>query len=82
MLSFALNQSFLFLFKQPLLNFQSWFSFSRVKVGLLQQTFCAMTDIWLLLAPLRAAFFVEMSARRFSLVFRVKFRMPQNLNDT
>ena len=64
---------FFFLSNQQLLNFQSCFSlleanylacvasFSELSFG--EITFCTVAEVWLLLAPLRAAFLAKVSAR-------------------
>lgn len=64
---------FFFLANQQLLNFQSCFSlleanclacvasFSELSFG--EITFCTLAEVWLLLAPLRAAFLAKVSAR-------------------
>lgn len=71
-LLFGLNHHFLLLSNQHLLNFQSFSSFSKAnfwaflpsfsKLSFGQISLWAMREIWLLLVPLMAAFFAEISA--------------------
>ena len=72
-LLFGPNQSFLFLSKQQLFNFQSCFSFPEAncwaslasfsKLSFGEIALWTVTEVWLLLVPLRATFPAEISAR-------------------
>ena len=72
-LLFGPNQSSLFFSNQQSLNFQSCFSFSEAncwtsiasfsKLSFGEISLQTMTEVWLLLVPLRAAHLMEMSAR-------------------
>lgn len=78
-LLFVQNQSSLFFIQPIIVEFPILFSFSKANCW---ASLASFSKIWLIFIPLRAAFFTEMSARWHLLVFRVKFRMPQNLNNT
>ena len=90
-LLFGLKQNFLFLINKSLYS-QSCFSlsfytqfflafatrFSKISFGKI--TLWNTIEVWLLLVPLRAEFFAEISARWFALCFqRAKFRILGNL---
>ena len=79
-LLFDPNQSFLFLSNQQLLNFLFCFSFSEANCQATLSSFSkfsfgeisvwTMTEVWLLLVPLKTTFLAKISARWFPLASR------------
>ena len=89
-LLFCPNQSFLFLSNQQFGNFQICFPFSEAscwasvaifsKLSFVEISLWIITEIWLLLVPLRAAFLTLLSARWFTLASRKSsFECPRIL---